>query len=150
MKLLFYSILASITFLSIKFKTNLPIQYKNDDHESLVGRWEPVRAYYEGKELFNIKNLTKDEVETSKKNFLHFKVGGKVTGGVWIKDQNIKYEATGIYELDNPTGRIRIEIRHDDQPIPWSGSFYWKINENNLYLYSTNNTHTYNVYQRAE
>lgn len=167
-------------FTSLSSVAQVDRNTTKEDSIPFLGRWELVQESYEGQKLYDFSDKSKfisDSIssrkrknglvtsadsleiiqqvdtlfESLKNNFLHFKVGGKVSAGVWINRAGgpISYEDDGIYDIDY--GRVRVELRHEDQPIYLGGSFYWQMNGDLLFLHSTNHASgTYKVYRRAK
>ena len=132
--------------------------------DALIGRWELVKEYQSGQQLFDLTEKSKlvadsislrrksnvritqsdsleviknidERLESAKNSFLDFKENGEVSVGALSENSN------GVLQHFVDEGiyeiddeRIRIEARHEDIPIYLTGSFRWKIQKNMLYL----------------
>jgi hypothetical protein len=149
MKLFYLFILFSV-FMSC---SSTQKKYKGDDPRSLIGKWEIVEVHYNEDVYFDTTDgtHTEDEVNGMKNTWISFEDRQKVSASVWIKDRDQPNTSVsnGIYEVDVETQRVRIEIPQDE-PNFHAGSFFWKIKNDQLYLYSTNTKGEYKVYHRSE
>lgn len=146
MKLFYFFILFSV-FMSCSATEK---KYKDDDPRSLIGKWEIIKVHYN--EVYVPDGpYTEEELNGMKNTWISFEDGQKVSASVWMKDGDKTNTSVskGIYEVDVETQRVRIEIPQDE-PNFHAGSFFWKIKNDQLYLYSTNTKGEYKVYQRSE
>lgn len=147
------NILFAISFFTLFSCASNPEGGSNSVRESsnpLVSRWELMKEYYEGQEVLNRSDISSANV---KRNFLQFNEDGSALASVWVDYEGgaVSGQDVGLYELDNPTGRIRIEIDHGDLPNLHSGSFRWEIKKKELFLHFTNQrSGTYRVYLRSD
>ena len=129
-------------------------KYKDDDPRSLIGKWELIKVRYNENLYFDVTDdgITEDEINGMKNTYISFQDGQKVTASVWVNERDHPNTSVsdGIYEVDIETRRVRIEIPQNDEPNYHAGSFFWKIKNDQLYLYSTNTKGEYKVYRRAE
>lgn len=152
MKTLYVFIALSILF-SCSTNDSETKMYNDDDPKSLIGKWEVIKEFYDNHKVFDCtQNSNSDMGSSAKGNFIEIKKNGIATASVWtINESSFDKKDRGIYQLDNPTGRIRIEIPHKQESNLHSGSFRWKLKRNFLYLYSTNQpSGTYRVYRRVQ
>lgn len=151
MKLVHFFLLFSVV-MSCSMKSDLK-KYKDDDPRSLIGKWEIVKVYYNEDIYFDVTDgtHTDDEINGMKNTFISFEDERKVRVSIWNNgsDHPNTSVSAGIYEVDIETERVRIEIPQNE-PNFHAGSFFWKIKNDRLYLYSTNTKGEYKIYRRSE
>lgn len=108
-------------------------------------------------ELSRINDGIDKLILITSKNYLDFKPDGKVTVNVSFHNPEepkpVEYLLEGIYEVDPPTGRVRIELPGGyEKPVNPAGSFHWYIKNGDLFTiqHKDQTSEMRNVYRRVE
>lgn len=108
-------------------------------------------------ELSRINERIDELILIMSKNYLDFGPDGKITANVCFQSPEeqkpLEYLLKGIYEVDPPTGRFRIELPEGyEKPVNPAGSFHWYIKDGYLITiqYKGETSEMRNVYRRVE